>query len=67
MEQQYETKYIFKYWSNIKNDVIDFIYVIISCTVLAIVVTIIGPIRSFLVKNHAISRNVHDQSLPRYS
>ncbi|ESP63106.1 Autolysin sensor kinase [Smithella sp. ME-1] len=49
MEQQYETKFIFKYWSNIKNDVIDFFYVIINCTVLAIAVTIIGPIRSFLV------------------
>jgi sensor histidine kinase YesM len=49
MEQQYETKYIFKYWSNIKNDVIDFIYVIINCTVLAIAVTIIGPIRNFLI------------------
>jgi sensor histidine kinase YesM len=49
MEQQYETKYIFKYWSNIKNDVIDFIYVIINCTVLAIAVTIIGPIKDFLI------------------
>jgi sensor histidine kinase YesM len=49
MEQQYETKYIFKYWLNIKNDFIDFIYVIINCTVLAIAVTIIGPINNFLI------------------
>ncbi|MCX5849250.1 MAG: histidine kinase [Deltaproteobacteria bacterium] len=49
MEQQYETKFIFKYWSNIKNDLIDFIYVIIICTLLALAITIIGPIKNFLI------------------
>jgi sensor histidine kinase YesM len=49
MEQHYETKFIFKNWSNIKNDFIDFIYVILICTVLAFTVTVIGPIKNFLI------------------
>ena len=56
MKEQYETKYIFKYWSNIKNDFIDFIYVILICTVLAFVVTFIGPIKNFLI-NFVVSQS----------
>jgi sensor histidine kinase YesM len=56
MKEQYETKFIFKYWSNIKNDFIDFIYVIIICTALSFVVTIIGPIKNFLI-NFVVSQS----------
>lgn len=56
MEDRYETKFIFKYWSNIKNDFIDFIYVIIICTLLAFAITIIGPINNFLI-NFVVSQS----------
>jgi len=49
MEQRYETKFIFKYWSNFKNDLTDFIINIIICTLIAIFVAIAGPIKNFLI------------------
>jgi len=56
MKERYETKFIFKYWTNVKNDAIDFIYVVIICTLLAFVVTIIGPIKNFLI-NFVVSQS----------
>ena len=49
MEQRYETEFIFKYWSNIKNVLIDSIINIIICTLIALALTIIGPIKNFLI------------------
>ena len=48
MVDRYETKFIFKYWSDIKNVLIDLLLSIIICVFLAVVVTFIGPIKSFL-------------------
>jgi len=49
MEDRYETKFIFKYWSNFKNALMDFIGTIIICTLLALAITIIGPIKNLLI------------------
>jgi sensor histidine kinase YesM len=49
MEQRYVTEFIFKYWSNINNVLIDSIINIIICILIALAVTIIGPIKNFLI------------------
>lgn len=56
MEENYETEYIFKYWSSIKNDFIDFIYVILICSLLSFALTIIGPIKDSLI-NFVVSQS----------
>lgn len=56
MDEPYETEYIFQYWSSIKNDFIDFIYVIIICSLLSVTLTIIGPIKDTLI-NFVVSQS----------
>lgn len=48
MEERYETEYVFKYWLNFNNVLTDFIINIIICLLIALAVTIIGPIKDFL-------------------
>jgi sensor histidine kinase YesM len=49
MEERYETGFIYKYWSNFKNIIIDGLAVGVINTLIAVVLTVIGPIESFLI------------------
>lgn len=48
MEQRYETEFIFKYWLKFKNIIIDGIIIGVVNTLLALAVTVVGPIKIFL-------------------
>ncbi len=49
MEQQYKTDFVYKYWSDFKNVFIDFNINLIICTLIALALTIIGPLKDFLI------------------
>lgn len=48
MQERYETEFIFKYWSNLKNILTDGIIIGVINSLIALVFTIISPIKSFL-------------------
>ena len=49
MQERYETEFIFKYWLNFKNVLVDFIIIIIINTLIALAVGAIRHDNSFLI------------------
>ena len=49
MQERYETEFIFKYWLNFKNVLVDFIIIIIINTMIALVIAAIRHDNSFLL------------------
>lgn len=47
MQEQHETEFVFQYWSDFKNVFKDGIIIFIICTLIALTVTITGPVKSF--------------------